>query len=278
MDLNTVTEVGRATLEAYESIDWREGDAWLAGGTWLFSVPQPHLHRLVDLTRLGWEPLTVTDAGVSIAATCTIRDLYAFRPARSDWTAGPLFIQCCEAFLSSFKVWNSATVGGNICMSLPAGPMTSLAVALEATYMIWTRDGKVRQVDAADFVTGDNANILEPGDVLRSLDIPVAALKKRTAFRRFSLVKLGRSSALVIGTVAPATSEFQLSVTAATTKPVRISFASIPDSQSLQDRLSSAIPDEVYFGDPNGNPAHRKHLTRHFAQQIRTELAASSTS
>ena len=42
----------------------------------------------------------------------------------------------CEAFLASFKVWNSATVGGNICMSLPAGPMITMTVALEATYTL----------------------------------------------------------------------------------------------------------------------------------------------
>ena len=39
-----------------------------------------------------------------------------------------------DSFLASLKIWNAATVGGNICMSLPAGPMISLTAALEATY------------------------------------------------------------------------------------------------------------------------------------------------
>ena len=50
-----------------------------------------------------------------------------------------LLTTSCEAFLASFKVWNSATVGGNICMSLPAGPMITMTVALEATYTLWAR-------------------------------------------------------------------------------------------------------------------------------------------
>ena len=40
MNLNTVTEVKRPS-SAEEIAEWREGYAWLAGGTWLFSTPQP---------------------------------------------------------------------------------------------------------------------------------------------------------------------------------------------------------------------------------------------
>ncbi len=37
MNLNTITEVRRVTGNGDEDFDWREGDSWLAGGTWLFS-------------------------------------------------------------------------------------------------------------------------------------------------------------------------------------------------------------------------------------------------
>ena len=116
------------------------GAAFLAGGTWLFSEPQTDLTRLIDITRLAWPPLIADDNGLHIAATCTIATLAAFEPPPS-WTAGPLIVQCCRALLGSFKIWNMATVGGNICMALPAGPMTSLATALRATCVIWTAAG-----------------------------------------------------------------------------------------------------------------------------------------
>ncbi|MDU6374638.1 MAG: FAD-binding molybdopterin dehydrogenase, partial [Bradyrhizobium sp.] len=38
MDLNTVTEIVRPRTRA-ELPSWKAGDAWLAGGTWLFSEP-----------------------------------------------------------------------------------------------------------------------------------------------------------------------------------------------------------------------------------------------
>jgi hypothetical protein len=52
-----------------------DSDAWLAGGTRLFSEPQPGVHRLFDLEGLRWEPLEVTEAGLAIAATCRISQL-----------------------------------------------------------------------------------------------------------------------------------------------------------------------------------------------------------
>ena len=56
MDLNTVTAL-RCPRSAAEIAEWREGFAWLAGGTWLFSEPQPAIDTLIDLGQLGWPAL-----------------------------------------------------------------------------------------------------------------------------------------------------------------------------------------------------------------------------
>jgi CO/xanthine dehydrogenase FAD-binding subunit len=227
---------------------------------------------LVDLQPLGWHEIAATDTGLSIGATCTIRGLYEFE-APADWLAGSLLKSSCEAFLASFKVWNSATVGGNICMSLPAGPMISMAVALEGVYTLWAADGSERAVQAADFVTGNHQNILAPGEVLRNVDIPISALRKRHTHRRFTLTKLGRSTIFMIGTQAPDAADMVLTITAATTHPILLEFDSIPEPDALQDRIDH-LPDEVWFDDANGAPDHRRHLAKHYAEEIRIELAA----
>jgi len=49
MDLNTIAAVAHPTTRDQLPV-WTAGDAWLAGGTWLFSEPQTHLNRLIDLT------------------------------------------------------------------------------------------------------------------------------------------------------------------------------------------------------------------------------------
>ncbi|GED89891.1 hypothetical protein TNCT6_69760 [Streptomyces sp. 6-11-2] len=110
MDLNTVLEI----RDARELAPWRPGDAWLGGGTYLFSEPQPRLRRLVDLSRTGWTPIELLpDGSLEIAATCTIAQMSRFAKATLDAEAAPLFERCCRAFLASFKIWNMATVGGN---------------------------------------------------------------------------------------------------------------------------------------------------------------------
>jgi hypothetical protein len=58
MDLNTITEVAHPKTREQLPV-WTAGDAWLAGGTWLFSEPQVHLTRLIDLTDLRWPALTI---------------------------------------------------------------------------------------------------------------------------------------------------------------------------------------------------------------------------
>lgn len=270
VDLNTVTDVltprNRGDLPCHS-----EGNAFVGGGTWLYSEPQPHLRRLVDLASLGWPPLRVGADGLEIAATCTLADLYAatFPP---EWTAAHLVAECCRCLMGSFKVWNMATMGGNLCMSLPAGPMISLAAGLDASCLIWAPDGSDRRLSIFDFITGPQRNALGPGEILRSIHIPAAALTRRAEMRRASLTQQGRSAALLIGTRDPRTGDFSLAVTAATPRPVRLHFPEPPDAGPLRARIEAEIPADRYFNDIYGAPAWRRQMTLRLAEEIRRAL------
>jgi CO/xanthine dehydrogenase FAD-binding subunit len=273
MDLHTVNRV-RRPARTEEIVSWESGFAWLAGGTWLFSEPQLEVHTLIDLQSLKWPALRASEDGLEIAATCTVAELdrFAEKPA-TDWTAAPLFQLCCRSFLSSFKIWSQATVGGNICMSLPAGPMISLAAALEGVATLWPRSGQPRRVAIVDFVTGNHQNALAPGELMRSIFLPAHALRKKFAFRRFTLTHLGRSEVLLIGTRCPRQGEFLLTITAATVRPVQLRFESMPVAEQLKRAIDNAVPFGDYLDDVHGSPPHRKHLTHYFAQQILAELS-----
>jgi CO/xanthine dehydrogenase FAD-binding subunit len=272
MDLNTITEVAHPQTRA-QLPNWMAGDAWLAGGTWLFSEPQVHLTRLIDLADLKWPALTISPTDFTIAATCTVAQLDGFS-CLPEWLASPLINQCCRAFLASFKIWKTATVGGNICMSLPAGPMISLTTALDGVCTIWKADGSEQRVRMADFVTASQRNVLASGDLLRQIDIPIAALKRRSAFRQISLTVVGRSAALLIGSLEP-DGGFKLTVTASTIRPIQFSFPAIPTTDELRDAIAQNIPDALYHTDVHGKPAWRKHMTFRLAEEIRTELQSA---
>jgi CO/xanthine dehydrogenase FAD-binding subunit len=269
MDLNTITEVAHPRTRAQLPV-WTAGDAWLAGGTWLFSEPQVHLTRLVDLTDLKWPALTIGDSELTIAATCTVAQLDALA-CPPEWLAAPLINQCCRAFLASFKIWKTATVGGNLCMSLPAGPMISLTAALDGVCTVWKADGSEQKIDVADFVIGNQRNVLAPGDLLRQIDISLVALKRRSAFRQISLTPVGRSAALLIGNVDSG-GAMTLTVTGSTTRPVQLSFTEIPQAKELSEAVLHHIPDALYHDDVHGKPAWRKHMTQRLAEEIRAEL------
>jgi CO/xanthine dehydrogenase FAD-binding subunit len=273
MDLHTVNRV-RRPARVDEVPPWESGFAWLAGGTWLFSEPQVDVHTLIDLESMNWPSLRASGDGLEIASTCRVIELDEFvAPPSSGWAAAPLLRECCRSFLSSFKIWNQATVGGNICMSLPAGPMISLTAALEGVCTLWPRDGEPRRVPVVDFVTGNHENVLAPGELLRSILLPAHALRKAFAFRRFTLTHLGRSETLVIGTRCPEHGEFLFTITAATLRPIQLRFEAVPDAAELRRAIDDAAPPDLYLDDTHGSPAHRRHLTHYFGEQIRTELS-----
>jgi CO/xanthine dehydrogenase FAD-binding subunit len=270
MDLNRVTKFYQPTSLAAVPA-WQEGFAWLAGGTWLFSEPQPSVRALIDLDTLSWPALQILSEGLEIASTCKIAELEAFR-GPSEWTAAPLMPHCCRALLASFKIWNTASVGGNICMALPAGAMISLTAALEGVATVWSLDGAVRELPIVDFVTGNHTNALAPGELLRSVLLPTAALRKRFAHRRFSLTSMGRSSVFLIGTLSPTDGTLTIAVTAATVRPIALVFDDYPDSTELAMAIDQFVTSDLYFDDPHGTREHRRHLTYYYAEQIRAEL------
>ena len=267
MDLNTVEEV----LHPRTRIDMPQpqfGDAYLAGGTWVFSEPQLRLRRLIDLTALDWPPLTHTETGMEIAGTCTLAALEAF-DVPPDWKAAALFALCCRALVGSFKIRGQATVGGNICLALPAAPMVALAVALHAECMIWRADSATQLVPALQMIIGAQTTILQAGDVLRSLTMPKVMLRRRAAYRQVSLTPLGRSAALLIGTSSDDTVE--LTITASVAIPCRIILPLRCTAGERTDRIDAAVP--VWYDDVHGRPAWRRHVTQLLAAEICEELA-----
>jgi CO/xanthine dehydrogenase FAD-binding subunit len=268
LDLNAITDVLPADRAAQAG--WGEGDAWLAGGTWLFSEPQPRVRRLHDLAAFDWPALRTTDAGLEIAATCTLAELSRWRPP-DGWPAAGLVARCCDALLGSFKVWNTATVGGNICLSLPAGPMTSLTASLDGVCTVWTPDGRDLEIPVVDFVLGPGRNALDRGALLRSVFLPVAALRSVTAFRQLSLNAAGRSASVVIARRSLEDGSLVITVSAAVRRPVALRFAGPPSAEELTRALDRA--GLVYHDDVHGDPRWREHLTRMYAAEVCAELS-----
>lgn len=228
------------------------GEAVIGGGTWLYSEQQAGVTGVVDLLGMPWPAVTRTDTHLVVAATCAIAVL-------RELPDSPLFLQCADSLLASWKIQHVATVGGNIALALPAGPMTSLAVALDASLVLWTADSE-RPVAAADFVTGVQSTVLGAGEVIRAIEIPLASFGL-SGFRRISLSPLGRTGTLVIGRPGVIT------ISGGTTRPHQLPYDTADDITKGID----AIDD--WYDDAHGSPDWREAMSRRFALELFEELS-----
>lgn len=269
MDITTVSTYRFARTRA--DLVLAPGEAVLAGGTWLMSEPQPHTIGFVDLSTMGWTPIETDATGLRIAATCTIAELVAWArgdEAPAEWTALSIVSEAANALLASFKIWNTATVGGNICRSFAAGSMISLAVALDGVAEIWEPGGGTRHLGVAELITGNGTNALGPGEVLRSVRLPASALRSRALLRKIALAEHGRSGAVVTGRVDES-GESVFVVTAATRTPQVLRFDRLPDAGALAAVVRDA---RGYDSDPLGAADWRRATSAVLAEDIRREL------
>jgi hypothetical protein len=130
MDLNRVTEFYQPkVLEAVPK--WQEGFAWLAGGTWLFSEPQPSVCALIDLDTLSWPALQIHPRGLEISSTCKIVELEAFR-APSEWRAASLIIGTLCPVTGTLRITVTASTVRPIALVFDDYPDTAeLAAAID---------------------------------------------------------------------------------------------------------------------------------------------------
>ncbi|NKX50491.1 FAD-binding molybdopterin dehydrogenase, partial [Arthrobacter deserti] len=111
---------------------------------------------------------------------------------------------------------------------------------------------------------------LAPGELIRSILLPAAALASRTAFRRLSLSNLGRSAVLLIG--RRTAGGLRLTVTASTRRPVQLLLPAGTGAADLAAALDAAIEPGMYHDDVHGLPEWRRDMTYLLGGQIRAEL------
>lgn len=202
---------------------WSEDWAWLAGGTWLFSEPQPHLVTLVDMQSLGWSEVDVEGDNLVIGATCPLIKLleYSWLP---EWTAVAGLKSAVSALAASLKIINIATVGGNICLALSVGTLAPAMVALGASYEILNLKGELRQVAASSFQIGFKKTILQPGEVLRRVLIPLDNLKWKISYQRFSFAASDPAYSIVVTAYNPHKQKFRVVIGASVAAPILLEF------------------------------------------------------
>jgi len=238
--------------------NWGEGWSWLAGGTWLFSEPQPNLKVLVDIQQLGWDEIEVREDYLIIGATCPLIKLFQY-PYPETWTAIVGLKNAVTALAASSKVVNLATVGGNICLALSVGTLAPVMVALDAIYEIWNLQGQSRQVAAKDFQIGVKKTVLQPGEILRRVLIPLPHLQWQVNYQRFSIATTDPALAIVV--TAKNQQEIRCVIAASVVAPRLVQCENLNQENFIEDSKASAN--------------YRRHITEVLIQRSLSALCNS---
>ena len=148
-----------------------EGAAY-CGGTELLLAMKLGLasyEHLVDLKRVdglrGIEALG--DNGVRIGASATHHEIETSAVVRARYP------EMCAMIsqVANVRVRSVGTLGGNLCFADPHSDPASFLMAVGAT-LECQRDGQVRRIPAAGFLTGPYQTALAPGELLTAVELP----------------------------------------------------------------------------------------------------------
>ena len=149
-------------------------------------------------------------AGVPCYQVYENQEISAAYPALADSTR----------IIGGWQIQSRASVGGNLCNSSPAADTIPTLISLAASCRIAGPDGE-REVAAADFCTGPGHNVLQPGELLVSIQLPPSKTKSSSAYERF--IPRNEMDIAVVG----AGSWVQLDESGGTIEQARITLAAV---------------------------------------------------
>jgi len=171
--------------------------AFLAGGTDLL-VDLRSGRRAVDhviaLSGLSELRHIRRDADhLALGALATLADVAADSVVREG---APVLAETI-AHMAGRQIRNLATIGGNFCCGVPCSDTPPVLCALGAELVI-SGPERERTVTAREFILAPRVTVLEPGEIMQEIRVPVLASGEGAAFQRFTL---RRGSALAVAAV-----------------------------------------------------------------------------
>ncbi|MFZ0015479.1 MAG: xanthine dehydrogenase family protein subunit M [Acidimicrobiia bacterium] len=156
----------------------------LAGGTDLMvgirhrKVEPEVVVDLKSVAEIGDE-IGVVDGAIRIGGRVVMRRLIEDARVRESF---PALVESASV-VGSVQIRNRATVAGNLCNASPAADTAPALIAHSATVRIAGPGGE-RNVAVEELFTGPGSTVLERGEVVTAIDVPVPRSPMGSAFAR----------------------------------------------------------------------------------------------
>ncbi|MEM1623529.1 MAG: xanthine dehydrogenase family protein subunit M [Sulfolobales archaeon] len=178
----------RDLREALELLNSIEGAKIVAGGTDLvvdLKYRRVAPKALIDVSELGeLRFIRVGGNYIEIGSAVTMQELAESELVRRSL---PLLAEAVE-MIGSWQIRNLATIGGNICNASPAADSIPPLLTYDAELELVSLNG-LRTISIEKFFTGPKRTVLERGEILRSIKVPLSRQKFG-----WSYIKVGRTS------------------------------------------------------------------------------------
>lgn len=230
----------------------------LAGGTDIFVRLRDgawQVKYLVDIKHLdGTRPLTFDLInGLRIGAGVNMNQVIASPLIREHY---PLLAEACQT-VASFQLRTRATVVGNLCNASPAGDTIGACLVMNGRLEVHGIHG-CRYIDLASFFLGPGSTVLQAGDVVTCLQLPIPPVGTAGTY-----LKLGRntwSDLSIVGITAYAypdpalISGYRFRVALASVAPVPLLVTSIEDYLAAHPITSAAFQEAAHLAESTCDP------------------------
>ncbi len=138
---------------------------------------------VIDLKRVSELRPQISEAGpwVTITATTVLADILDDQRIRARF---PALLEAA-ATVGSAQIRNRATLTGNICHASPAADTAPPLLAYGARVGVASARG-TRRVNLDEFFLGPGKTVLQRGEVVTSIDLPIASGRRGATFARIT--------------------------------------------------------------------------------------------
>jgi aerobic carbon-monoxide dehydrogenase medium subunit len=274
---STVGEASRLLIELGDDA------AAYCGGTELLLAMKLGLttyEHLVDLKRVdGLRGVVAGPGGVlRIGAATTHHEVETSAAVRARYPEMAMMI----SQVANVRVRAVGTLGGNLCFADPHSDPASFLMAVGAT-LECQRDGEVRRIPAAGFLTGLYETILAPGELLTAVELPGRPDRTGLSHRRMKLTE--RPAVTVTSQMTlrgNAVAEARLIVGSVGIKPVAADATAMLGATAADFAPRSAACARQAAADcaplPGGeaSPDYLRHLVTVYAREALAEAFATA--
>lgn len=216
-----------------------------------------------ELNDISYSP----DSGLTIGASAPCYRIYQAADVASNY---PGLVDSAY-LIGSIQIQGRASLGGNLCNSAPSADAIPPMIALGAVANIVGPNG-TRQVAVEDFCTGPGRNVLEPDELLVSINVPAPQAGSGANYLRFiprnemDIAVAGVGSAVVLDDSGQNFVSARISLASVAPTPVfcqeaGASLAGKPVSdESIEEAARLAMADAKPITDMRGTIRQRVHL------------------